>query len=316
MYTARNSRNRKNCTILMTYRPGTRVVVLDTETTGVDADRDHIVELAAQVYRTDGKGGLTKTEERDWYIRPPFRMEPKVVNVHHITNEFLADKPTEQELIDEIASFLGPKPLLVGYNVPFDAGMISSLYRRCGRTFTPMFALDVMEMARDVVSRKILEDFAAAMDPSLPETKKYQGHPYSLGCVVSACGLDTGITFHNALADTDATARLLPLCYQEYQRMPEPGTQALICNRFTFWDGHSIYQKGIWADTNVGKVYFSTYYKEWRSSVVDLSQFDIDRFEEGILAALGLSYADFSRLTKRRFEEARMRREEEGVVFA
>lgn len=96
---------------------------------------------------------MEQIAEMDIYIKAPFPMPEAAMRVNGITDEFLADKPSEEDVVAEICAFMEGS-ILVGYNVDFDIRMISAL---CDRTHTPLQCsgkMDVLEVARDFVEKK------------------------------------------------------------------------------------------------------------------------------------------------------------------
>lgn len=300
MYRARSSRNRKNCGVLFEYQNGTEFIVFDTETTGLDPERDYIIELAAKKYTViDRKMELTET--MDLFMRPPFEMDQKVIEIHNITNKMLEKYPPEKSCIQEIERFFGDKPIVVGKHVEYDVSMMRAMYRRCGLSFTPYVALDIEEMARDLIVRS--------------ETGDYQLHT-----LAKAYGVDDGLTFHNALDDVEATARLLYCFYLEYKSQPqtEEKKQKIYVNAIYFWKGNNSSQQGIWLKTNLdeqGHIFFSTLNKAWYSSKINLENYDIDDLEAYCLRKTGLSFSEFGRLTEKKFKELRQLRKKEGIYL-
>ena len=300
MYRARSSKNCKNCRILFEYKDGVQFVVCDTETTGLNPDSDYIVEFAAKKYQIINRK-MVLIEELDLFIRPPIVMDEKVVKIHKITNEQLKNHPPEQQCIHQIINFMGKNPIVVGKHIEFDISMIKSMYLRCGFTFNYRIAIDIEDMARDLLDRS--------------ETGDYQLHT-----LAALYGVDKGITFHNALADVEATARLLYCFYLEYTKLPQISTQKqkIYVNAMYFWKGNNSKQQGIWLRTNLddeGKIFFSTLDKAWHSSKIDLSKYDIDELERYCLSKTGLSISEFGKLTEKKFKELRQKRRKEGVYL-
>lgn len=94
-----------------------RVIVLDTETTGLDSS-DEILQLA--VVDADG---TTLINER---FRPVYKTAwPDAQRVNGISPEDVTDKPTIYDAKDEIQDILDSADIIVGYNTPFDMGMLS-----------------------------------------------------------------------------------------------------------------------------------------------------------------------------------------------
>lgn len=116
-------------------------------------------------------------------------------------------------------------------------------------------------------------------------------------------GIDEGITFHSSIDDVEATARLLLLFYTMYceQDMYGEGKTKLFIEYTYFWKGYRKEQAGVYVQTNLGKVYFSTYKKEWCSSQLDLTQIDLDALETDILVRLGITYDELSKMTEKKY---------------
>lgn len=301
----RSSKNQKNTMLLFEFvlknGCGLTYYVLDTETTGLK--NAYIVQLSAQKYQIRQRVPHL-IQKKTWYIRPPFLMNPEVIAIHGITNEFLADKPTEEEVIDEIETWLGPHPLLVGQNIGFDIGMMEDMYRRCGRTFQVRWKFDTLEMMRDLISPE--EMYAFLQDRFAGDEEALRGHAahlYQLQNAVMLYGLDQGLTFHNADGDVEATARLLRVFYSEYRKRTSSGTVQPQIERIFFYEGRNKTQKGVYADTSRGRIYFSTYYKDWRSMDMDLDEIDLDYVEDTILQECGgITMDQLEHMTKRRWD--------------
>ena len=286
IYKSRSNKLAKTCLLL--FRQGTTFFVVDCETTGRDYKTDYIIELSALKYNLVN-GEPVLADELDLYMKPPFLIEEDVIKIHNITNEFLADKPDESELFPIIDKFFGENIIFVGYNGEFDFNFINALYKRQGREFKIQINLDVLDMARDIVG------------DDAPNHK--------LQTISEHYGLSSDITFHRAIDDIKATARLLFVFYEEYKKKESffnVPKDRLIINAAWFWDGFKKEQKGIYFNTNVGKIWFCTYNKTWCSSEVDLSKYDLDEVENYLSNKTGLTFKDFAKLTKRTFGNLQM----------
>ncbi|MFA0810108.1 DNA polymerase III subunit epsilon [Microbulbifer epialgicus] len=99
-----------------------RQVVLDTETTGLDPKSGHrIIEIGC-VELVNRK--LTGRHYHQ-YINPQRQVDDGAIEVHGITNEFLADKPVFAQVADEFMSFCEGAELVI-HNAPFDVGFINA----------------------------------------------------------------------------------------------------------------------------------------------------------------------------------------------
>ena len=75
-----------------------REIVFDTETTGLNVKGgDRLVEIGAVELINHVPTG----KEYHQYINPMRSMDENVVKVHGLTEEFLSDKPTFEEICDD-----------------------------------------------------------------------------------------------------------------------------------------------------------------------------------------------------------------------
>ena len=97
-----------------------RQIVLDTETTGLDPREGHrIIEIGC-VELIDRR--LTRNSFHQ-YLQPEREIDQAAVNVHGITNAFLADKPRFAEVVDDFLRYVGGAELII-HNAPFDLGFL------------------------------------------------------------------------------------------------------------------------------------------------------------------------------------------------
>lgn len=125
-----------------------RQVVLDTETTGIGAEKGHrIIEIGC-VELIDRK--LTGRHYHQ-YVNPQRPSDEEAVGVHGITDEFLADKPVFAQVAQEFYDFIEGAELVI-HNAPFDIGFMDMEFRRVNMPMTNTFCtiLDTLVMARDM----------------------------------------------------------------------------------------------------------------------------------------------------------------------
>lgn len=99
-----------------------RQIVLDTETTGLDPGLGHrIVELACVeiVNRRPG--------ERDFhrYVNAGRPSDPGALEVHGLTEEFLADHPKFRDVVGDFLEFVQGAELII-HNAPFDVAFLNA----------------------------------------------------------------------------------------------------------------------------------------------------------------------------------------------
>ena len=120
------------------------VVAFDIETTGLDARHDVITEIGAVVLEN---GEITDTFQT--FVNPGRRIPPEIVNLTGITDEMVADAPSQQDAIEAFLEFAGGRPL-AAHNAQFDMSFIAEGCRRIGRPFEST-ALDTLVLAQNLL---------------------------------------------------------------------------------------------------------------------------------------------------------------------
>jgi DNA polymerase-3 subunit epsilon len=125
-----------------------RQIVLDTETTGLEVSLGHrIIEI-----------GCVELENRrltgnhfHQYINPQREVDQGAIEVHGITNEFLADKPLFSRIAQDLLDFISGAELII-HNAPFDLGFLDGELRRIDESHPGVDRLcrvvDTLVMAR------------------------------------------------------------------------------------------------------------------------------------------------------------------------
>jgi DNA polymerase-3 subunit alpha (Gram-positive type) len=119
------------------------MVVLDIETTGLNAGTDKIIEIGA-VRIKDGK----YKDEFSSFINPHVPIPPGIVNLTGITDDMVSNAPDEGDVLQRFMEFAGDA-VLVAHNAQFDMGFI----RQHGQKYNLKFAnpvLDTLTLARQL----------------------------------------------------------------------------------------------------------------------------------------------------------------------
>ena len=126
-------------------------IVLDTETTGIDPKEGHrIIEIGCvEVINRRLTGNHFHV-----YINPKREIEQEAIEVHGITNEFLADKPVFADVAGEFIEFIRGGQLVI-HNAPFDVGFMDHEFAMHGPTASVKTkeicgVLDTLVLARDM----------------------------------------------------------------------------------------------------------------------------------------------------------------------
>jgi DNA polymerase-3 subunit epsilon len=161
-----------------------REIVLDTETTGFEpADGHRIVEIGCVELIDHLPTGASK----QFYLQPERLVPIESQRVHGLSDEFLADKPKFNEIVEELMDFIGDAPLVI-HNASFDLKFMNSELHRVGRSPLPFArAIDTIEIAKN----------------------KIPGARYSLDELCKRFAIDLSArTKHGALLDAELTAQV------------------------------------------------------------------------------------------------------------
>ncbi|MCB1877866.1 MAG: DNA polymerase III subunit epsilon [Chromatiales bacterium] len=123
-----------------------RQIVLDTETTGLEPAQGHrIIEIGC-VELINRQ--LTNNNFHQ-YLNPDREIDAGAIEVHGITNEFLADKPRFEDVATDLREYLQGAELVI-HNAPFDVGFLNHEFRLAdlGPLEEIATVLDTLEMAR------------------------------------------------------------------------------------------------------------------------------------------------------------------------
>ncbi|WP_298030077.1 PolC-type DNA polymerase III [uncultured Dysosmobacter sp.] len=171
------------------WRQFDRVVIFDTETTGIEFSRDRIIELGA-VALENGR----ETNSLDVLVRLPEGkvLPPFITELTGITDaQLLAEGVPEAEAAEDFCRLLNgsERPLLAAYNAQFDLNFLYWFLRphgRAGALQKPHF-LDALTVYRD-----------------------RRDYPHKLCNAIDAYGLTgAAVNSHRAVDDARATVLLL-----------------------------------------------------------------------------------------------------------
>ncbi len=164
-----------------------RQIVLDTETTGLDPKQGHrVIEIGCLELINRRQTG----NNYHVYINPEREIDQGAINVHGITNEFLADKPTFDKIIIEFMQYVKGAELII-HNAPFDVGFLNhefKLYESKSKNIDKICTVfDTLKYAR----------------------QKHPGQRNSLDALCKRYFVDnSGREFHGALLDAQLLAEV------------------------------------------------------------------------------------------------------------
>lgn len=118
--------------------------VFDTETTGLDENKERVVEIGG--VRFDKMGIISRFNV---LINPEKPMPPEVVKINGITDEMLADKPCFKDIVSDFEYFIG-NSILIAHNAKFDVAFVNAELKRCGKGVLQNEVIDTLELSRTV----------------------------------------------------------------------------------------------------------------------------------------------------------------------
>ncbi|WP_295478467.1 DNA polymerase III subunit epsilon [uncultured Sutterella sp.] len=166
----------------------TRLITLDTETTGLNANKgDRIIEIGCVAL--DGRVMKSMPENHlQLFVNPEREVPEEAVAIHGITTEFLADKPKFAEIADQFLDFVRDSTLVI-HNAAFDTGFLN------------------MELAR--LGRGAIEDYCNVIDTVKLAKKLLPGRAVSLDALCRYYEIDnSNRTLHGALLDAELLAEV------------------------------------------------------------------------------------------------------------
>jgi len=162
-----------------------RLIVLDTETTGIKPSEGHrIIEVGA-VEILDRE--ITSTEFHK-YVQPN-RKVGESVNIHGITDKFLINKPQFNQISDDLLSFIEGATLVI-HNAPFDLGFLNNELKIIG-------------------IKETIENICTIIDTLELSKQQRPGTMHNLDALCRRFGIDTSArTRHGALLDAQILAQV------------------------------------------------------------------------------------------------------------
>jgi len=161
-----------------------RLIVLDTETTGLSAENgDRIIEIGCVELLNRKLTG----HNLHHYINPERDSHEDALKVHGISNEFLRDKPKFAQIADELIAYLEGAEIII-HNAAFDVGFLNKEFERLGKP--------------------PLSTWVAGVTDTLVMAKQmFPGKRNSLDALCDRLGVDnSGRTLHGALLDAELLA--------------------------------------------------------------------------------------------------------------
>ena len=183
-------------------------IVIDTETTGLDAKSARIVQIGA--VRVD-KGLLCLSDGYDRLVNPGIPIPPETTAIHGITDAAVEQAPKFADIAVEVQGLLTGQ-IVVGHTIGFDLAMFEREFKLAGRDWSAPAWLDVRllaEIALPTLAQYDLDRLAALLGVPI------EGRHTAMGDAVATAKILLALTPHlrergiRTLADADAALRHL-----------------------------------------------------------------------------------------------------------
>ncbi|MEP1489272.1 MAG: 3'-5' exonuclease [Algibacter sp.] len=167
------------------------ICFFDLETTGINITHDRIVEISILKVFPDGK-----EDSKTWLVNPEMVIPQEVIDIHGISNEDIADKPTFKELAKEVYNMIKDSDL-GGFNSNrFDIPLLAEEMLRADIDFDMKGrqAIDVQTIFHKMEQRTLTAAYKFYCDKNLEGA-------------------------HSAAADTNATYEVLKAQIARYDEV-------------------------------------------------------------------------------------------------
>lgn len=239
-------------------KSGVPMAVFDFETTGRSTKTARVVQIGAM--KASMKNGvLVAGETFKELVDPQCHIPEGASAVNGITDEMVAGCMKEEEACRAFRDFLGPRPLVCGYNsIRYDGEILDRMYLRAfGQNFSPLLHVDVMAMAK---AKLVLKS-------------------YKLADVAEELGCSIGIDFHDAFGDVTATWRTFKELYPRFAERNAILPRLPVQGVFYWSRSHTLSRVYIRTYPKTD-TYYDIYRKQWVSNM----DIDLPRLREDALA--------------------------------
>jgi len=119
-------------------------VILDTETTGLSAEKDRIVEIAC----VELSNHIPTKNIFHTFLNPETKVSADAFSVHGYSDEFLSNKPKFKDVAKDFLNFIKDKKLII-HNADFDLGFLNNELKRLNiKPILKSDILDTLQIAR------------------------------------------------------------------------------------------------------------------------------------------------------------------------
>lgn len=123
-------------------------VVLDFETTGLSAEKDCIIQVAAVKYQN-----FKKVNEIVTYVNPGILIPQRITEINGITNKTVKKAPFINEVLPQLIEFI-EDDVIVAHNAKFDISFLIRNIEQCSLELKRYKVIDTLQLARMYIDSK------------------------------------------------------------------------------------------------------------------------------------------------------------------
>ena len=213
------------------------LVFFDTETTGLNFDRDRIIQISA--VKTDKELNIIDTFNS--FCNPhPILVSPKITEITGIKQTDVEASPLEAIVMKQFDAFCN-NSCFIAYNSEFDYNMATNAFARAG----------IQRKIEHFDAREISYDIA----PHCTDFK--------LSTVCEYLSIVKEGTFHNAMFDVEMTYELFKKYYNFYLTLEDEESKKPKAKVFALNPWSIGKNKRIYVPTSCGSFYYDIIKKHW-----------------------------------------------------
>ncbi len=168
------------------WHAGQSFVIYDLETTGLDAEQDEFIQIAAMRFTA---GNLCPEETFASFAKPRRRISSFIESYTGVGNRHVADAARPEEVLCEFSAWAGEATLIAHNGLRFDSKFLSATCRRHGLPVREVHSIDSIHMSKMLFG-------------------KVRGTGHSLDHLISRLRIDgAGIRRHDARGDVEILGR-------------------------------------------------------------------------------------------------------------
>jgi DNA polymerase III epsilon subunit family exonuclease len=131
-----------------------KIIAFDLETTGLDVNKEEIIEIGAVAFSVKESRGRIVPEELEKYqslIKASKPIPAAATKINHITDDMLLTAPSHAEVLQKFKVFCDSANCMVAHNAAFDTSFLNAAYGKHQVLAPTAPILDSIKIARNIM---------------------------------------------------------------------------------------------------------------------------------------------------------------------